>query len=136
MSDKITGANDITITLKEADGGDSIGATASLVVDDFEFTESQDKPLQHGIGNEEPVGRVYGNKEYTLSFTLNGEDAAVYNAVAGDDTLMDIVATGNEYKWNIKDLSATEYSYSASDGSDPVEFAVDLNALSVVQEEV
>lgn len=129
---KITGANDMKLVV----GGRSTNATSyALVVSDFEFQEQQDKPLEHGIGNEEPQGRHYSNKEYTFSFTLRGEDAELFDQHASDDMDIKAVLTGRAYKWIIRHLDYTQFTFSGSDG-DVVEFSSDLNALSYETERV
>lgn len=108
----------------------------SLIVSDFQFQVSQDKPLQHGISNENPQGRIHGNREITLNFTLTGEDADLFQKFADEQgiksTDMTVVAYGDEVNWEIRHLDHTNLDYSVSDG-EGVEFAVDMNALDIVQ---
>lgn len=123
---KITDANDMRLVIGTRQAG---GPDGSLVVADFEFDVSQEKSLRFGVGNEDAQGRTHGNKEITFSFTLEGEDADIFNEIADSSTSMDSILTGNDYKWRVKDLDWTNFNFSGSDGSDPVEFSCDMNAL-------
>ena len=125
--ERITGANDMRLVIRDEDDN-KLGSTATMVVDDFEFQKSQDKPLQHGVGNEEPQGRVYGNKEYTFSFTIMGEKAELFKDIASPGSAYDAHLFGQTTKWIVRNMDDTQFTYSASDG-DPVEFSAEMNAL-------
>lgn len=143
----LTDANSVDLKLKTQKSANKLSNVttsgggdlqANLPIDDFNFNKSQDKPPQHGIGNEDPVGLTTGNAEYTASLTLLGDDKNLFSEVWEDapNPIVELHVTLDETKMIVKGLDETDVELSASDGSDPIELSIDFNATNITREDV
>lgn len=130
MSEEITDPNDCIVKVGGVTSNDTTGV---LVIDDFEFTYSQDKERKYGIGNPHAQGRTNGNIEIDLSFTTIGENPDLFREVAAGD--FTVALTGNDYIWRLGGVEDTEFSVSITDGGD-YEFSFDGNALWLYSNEI
>jgi len=89
-----TNANDVTlrVTRIAQEGDDEVLVdTGAIVVDEFSIESEEDLESLTGVGNVEALGISRGDVEHTFSFTVQGEDADLFQKLAtgdnpGDDT--------------------------------------------------
>lgn len=110
MAESITDANDAVVSVGSTQAG---GAKGTIILSDFEITANQDKETQHGIGNQEPQGRQYGNKTYDVSFTHVGEDNELMSEI--DDGNFTVKLTGNEAIYSLTDVDYDDWTMTLSD---------------------
>lgn len=129
-----TNTDDITLVISRVireDGGRNateLTDTSAIVVDDFSIDTEEDFELLSGIGNPEPQGTSKGDIEHSFSFTVQGEDAELFDALASDDTgrsvELEIVVIAEEYKDKVTGAWAGTRNISGSSG-DALEFEVE-----------
>lgn len=139
----ITNANDVELILE----GDrtSRGTPQSMgriVVDEFTITRDEDGELVSGVGFQLPAGITNGDIEHSFSFTMQGQDVAVFDMVATGDGRSKIFSftarktdeEGSvEWEFALDTCKAQTEEISASSG-DPMEYSVDGIAVSVDKE--
>jgi len=89
-----TNANDVTIIVSRvlrSDNGSRQGATklldtSAIVVDEFSIESEEDLTGLSGVGNPENLGISRGDVEHSFSFTVQGEDAALFQELATGET--------------------------------------------------
>jgi len=137
---KPTNANDVTLIVSEVDrSGDSpttnglvsssgnVKNTHAVVVDDFSMGSEEDMDALSGIGNPEALGISQGDVDHSFSFTIQGEDAELFNALASSDGTaneLQIVVKMQAYKDKMTGAYAGTRNLSGSSG-DPTEFEVE-----------
>lgn len=136
----ITNANDVELYL-EADGVQR-GTSQSMgriVVDDFSITKDEDSELISGVGHQLPAGISNGDIEHGFSFTMQGEDVAVFEMIAGASgrsSVFSFTARKREddgtlrWEFALDTCKATSEEISGTSG-DPMEYAAEGIAVSV-----
>ena len=130
-----TNANDVTLIVSRVvrdDSGTRAGTeqladTSAVVVDEFTIGSDEDMEGLSGIGNPEALGLSQGDVEHTFSFTIQGEDAQVFNDLASDNgraNELEIIVRMEEFKDKLVGAKAGTRELSGSSG-DPTEFAVE-----------
>lgn len=134
MSWNPTNANDVRLVVSQVErdssgsrtGTTEIAATASIVVDDFSIDSEQDMDALSGVGNFNPQGISLGDLEHTFSFTVQGEDAELFGAIAGANNSaeeLEIIVQMEDYRDKLEGAYAGTRSLSGSSG-DPTEYEV------------
>jgi len=134
MSWEPTNANDVRLTVSVArrddDGnnpraGPTLGASGSVVVDQFSIDSSGNLDPLHGLSNVQALGMSQGNIEHEFSFTVMGE---YYNLLqnirrdAAEDSddprsiELFIVARWQNYRTVLEGAYIEETNSSVSDG--------------------
>jgi hypothetical protein len=89
-----TNANDVTLIVSRVlrddsgarSGTSEIANTGAVVVDDFSIDTEEDLEGLSGIGNRTPQGISKGDVDHSFSFTVQGEDGALFQQIAeGED---------------------------------------------------
>lgn len=88
-----TNANDAELIVSKVERDESgsrtgetkIADTARIVVDEFSISTDEDLDGLSGVGNSTPQGVTRGDIEHEFSFTVEGEDAKLFDGLAGDD---------------------------------------------------
>lgn len=133
-----TNANDVRLIVsritRDEDGRNevSIMDTASVVVDEFSIGSDEDLEGLSGIGNPEALGISRGDIEHSFSFTIQGEDAEVFNALVQEDGTaaeLQIIVRMDAYVDKLVSAYAGTRNLSGSSG-DPTEFEVEGIATS------
>lgn len=131
-----TNADDVTLIVSEVlrddsgtrTGTDEIANTSAIVVEDFSIDTEEDMEALSGVGNAEALGVSKGDIEHSFSFTVNGEDADVFNNLASNDTgrsvELEIVVKAENYKDKLTGAYAGTRNLSGSSG-DPIEYEVE-----------
>jgi hypothetical protein len=131
-----TNTDDVTLIVSEVQRDESgtrtgtteLANTSAVVVDDFTIGSDEDLEGLSGVGNAEALGVSRGDIEHSFSFTVQGEDAELFNALAADDTgravELEIIALFEEYKDKLTGAYAGTREVSGSSG-DPTEFEAD-----------
>lgn len=136
-----TNADDVALVVSQVNrdssgsrtGTSEIANTNAIVVDDFSIETEEDLEVLTGVGNATADGQAAGGVskgdiEYSFSFTVQGEDAEVFNALVSDDTgravELEIVALFEDYKDKLVGAYAGTRNISGSN-SDPTEFEVE-----------
>lgn len=131
---EIRNANEVSLTIKAVgiDGSLYMTDRARLVVDDFNFTISEDNQSLSGVGNHTPVGVTRGNVEYEFSFTLMGEDGELLSTIAtenGRSREIEFTASTDSFVAKMMSGYLTSLSYDGSD-NDAVEWSAEGIAVS------
>lgn len=128
-----TNANDVTLIISQVQRDDSGSRTGSIelrntnavVVDDFSIGSEEDLEGLSGIGNAEALGVSRGDIEHSFSFTIQGEDAELFNGLTSDDdgraVELEIIVQMEDYSDKLVGAYAGTRNTSGSSG-DPVEF--------------
>lgn len=128
-----TNTDDVTLIVSEVlrdDSGSRTGSTeiantSAIVVDDFSIETEEDMEALSGIGNAEALGISKGDIEHSFSFTVQGEDAELFNGLAsnsdGRAVELEIVVKAEDYKDKLTGAWAGTRNVSGSSG-DPLEF--------------
>jgi hypothetical protein len=123
-----TNANDVTLTVSRISDGEELLDTNAITVDDFSIDTEEDMEALSGIGRAEPRDISKGDIEHSFSFTVQGEDADLFNALASDETgravRLQIVVQMEEYMDKLTGAYAGTRNVSGSSG-DPVEYEVE-----------
>jgi hypothetical protein len=131
-----TNANDVSLTVSVVErdetgsrtGSTTLGESANISVDDFSIGTDEDLEGLSGIGNPEALGLSRGDIEHTFSFTVQGEDAALFTGLASDETgravELEIIVVMEDYKDKLVGARAGTRNISGSSG-DPIEFEVE-----------
>lgn len=128
-----TNANDVQLTVSKVerteDGRETTNIldTGTIVVDDFSIDSEEDLEGLSGIGNPEALGISRGDVEHSFSFTVQGEDADLFNDLASDGSRaneLEIIVSMEDYKDKLTGARAGTRSLSGSSG-DPTEFEVE-----------
>lgn len=131
-----TNADDVTLIVSRVirdDSGTRTGSrelanTSAIVVDDFSIETDEDLEGLSGIGNAEALGISKGDIEHSFSFTVQGEDAELFNGLASDDdgraVELEIIVKMENYKDKLTGAYAGTRNLSGSSG-DPTEFEVE-----------
>lgn len=102
--------------------------TSAIVVDDFAIETSEDLSALSGIGNPEALGISRGDIEHSFNFTIQGEDAEVFQGLVSDDDgralELEILVLMEDYKDKLTGAYAGTRNLSGSSG-DPTEFEVE-----------
>lgn len=116
-----TDLNDSTTTGTTVDG--------VLLIDELEATLTKEESMVHGVGNQEPQARAQGNESYEVTFTLEGEDAQLFDELyIRDDTVMEVRFQTNEKEHRFGDVDYTDLTINVSD-DDYVSYDGTLTAL-------
>ena len=129
-----TNANDVELIVslvERADDGTRTGSTeiatsARIVVDDFTIGSEEDLEGLSGIGNPEALGISQGDVEHSFEFTVQGEDAELFQQLAssnGRANALEILARLDDYRDKLVGARAGTRELSASSG-DATEFQV------------
>jgi hypothetical protein len=128
-----TNADDVKLvvsTVSRDDSGARTGSTSILsseviVVDDFSIDTEEDMEALSGIGNAEALGVSKGDIEHSFSFTVQGEDANLFNSLASNDdgraNELEILLEAEDYKDKLTGAYAGTRNISGSSG-DPIEY--------------
>lgn len=84
-----TNANDVTLRVTRiAEDGDeeTLVDTGAIVVDEFSIESEEDLESLSGVGNIEALGISRGDVEHSFSFTVQGEDADLFQSLATGQT--------------------------------------------------
>lgn len=131
-----TNTDDVTLIVSQVlrdDSGSRTGSTEiantnAIVVDDFSIETEEDMEDLSGIGNAEALGVSKGDISHSFSFTVQGEDAELFNGLASNDTgravELEIIVVMEDYKDKLTGAWAGTRNVSGSSG-DPVEFEVE-----------
>lgn len=131
-----TNTDDVSLTVSVVERGEdgsrtgttTLVDTANVVVDDFTIGTEEDMEGLSGVGNATPQGVSRGDIEHTYDFTIQGEDAEVFNGlVSGSDgrsNELQLIATGESFKIKLTGAFAGTRELSGSSG-DPTEYAVE-----------
>lgn len=124
---EITNANDVRLVVK-AVGGDGVTMTdrARVTVDSYSIGSEEENEAMSGVGNHKPVAVTRGNVTYNFSFTIQGEDAELFETIALDDGRareIEFQAIGVDFVNKALGAYLTEFSNEGSDG-DAVEYSV------------
>jgi len=123
-----TNTDDVTLIVSQVirdDTGTRTGSvelanTNAIVVDDFSIDTEEDMEALSGIGNAEALGISRGDIEHTFSFTVQGEDADLFNGLASDDdgraVELEIILRAEDYKDKLTGAYAGTRSVSGSSG--------------------
>jgi hypothetical protein len=109
-----------------------IAETGSIVVDEFSIDSDEDLEGLSGIGNPEALGISRGDVEHSFSFTVQGEDAELFNELAslnGRANELEILVRMEDYKDKLVQAYAGTRSLSGSSG-DATEYEVEGIAVS------
>lgn len=129
-----TNANDVTLIVSQVTRNDSGARTGStelrntnaVVVDDFSVDTEEDLEALSGIGNAQALGISQGDIEHTFSFTIQGEDAELFNGLTGEDgraVELEIIVQMEDYTTTLTGAYAGTRNTSGSSG-DPTEFEI------------
>lgn len=133
-----TNTDDVTLIVSQVNRDDTgtrtgtteIANTSAIVVDDFSIDTEEDLEILTGVGNAEASGQAAGGVskgdiEHSFSFTVQGEDADVFNSLASDDdgraVELEIIVQAEEYKDKLVGAWAGTRNISGSSG-DALEF--------------
>lgn len=131
-----TNTDDVTIIVSQVlrdNSGTRTGTTelvntSAIVVDDFSIESEEDLEPLSGIGNAEALGISQGDIEHSFSFTVQGEDADLFNGLASDDdgraNELELIVKMENYQDKLTGAYAGTRNVSGSSG-DPVEFEVE-----------
>lgn len=130
-----TNTDDVTLIVSQVlrdDSGTRTGSTQlantnAIVVDDFSIETSEDMEGLSGIGNAEPLGVSKGDISHSYSFTIQGEDATLFNGLTSDDgraVELEIIVVMEDYKDKLTGAWAGTRNVSGSSG-DAVEYEVE-----------
>jgi hypothetical protein len=131
-----TNADDATLIISEVNrddsgtqtGTDQLGTTNAIVVDDFSIETEEDMEALSGIGNAQALGISQGDIEHSFSFTVQGEDAELFQNLVTDDEAraveLQITVGLEEYVTTLTGAYAGTRSLSGSSG-DPTEYEVE-----------
>lgn len=123
-----TNTDDVTLIVSQVirdDTGTRTGSvelanTNAIVVDDFSIDTDEDMEALSGIGNAEALGISRGDIEHTFSFTVQGEDADLFNGLASDEdgraVELEIILRAEDYKDKLTGAYAGTRSVSGSSG--------------------
>jgi hypothetical protein len=129
-----TNANDVELIVSQVirdDNGTRTGTTelantSRIVVDDFSIESDEDMEGLSGVGNAEALGISQGDVEHSFSFTVQGEDAELFQGLASEDgraVELEIIARLDDYRDKMTGARAGTRNLSGSSG-DPTEFEV------------
>jgi hypothetical protein len=128
-----TNTDDVTLIVSQVlrdDSGTRTGTaelanTSAVVVDDFSIDTEEDMEALSGVGNAEALGISKGDIEHNFSFTIQGEDAEVFNGLASNEdgraVELEIIFVAEDYKDKLTGAYAGTRNVSGSSG-DPLEF--------------
>lgn len=127
-----TNTDDVTLIVSTVDRDDTetrtgttkLVETSAVVVDDFSIETEEDLEAMSGIGNAEALGISQGDVDHSFSFTIQGEDADVFQGLASDDgraVELEIIVKMESYKDTLSGAYAGTRNISGSSG-DAVEF--------------
>lgn len=131
-----TNADDVTLiisrVLREDNGTvanrPKLTDTSAVVVDDFSIETDEDLEGLSGVGNAEALGVSRGDIEHSFNFTVQGEDALLFDSLADDEDgralELQIIVKMEDYKDKLTGAYAGTRNLSGSSG-DPVEFEVE-----------
>lgn len=129
-----TNADDVNLVVSEVTRDSSgsrtgtirIANTSAVVVDDFSIETEEDLEALSGIGNWEALGISQGDVEHSFSFTIQGEDAEVFQSFASDGRAveLEIRVQMDEYQDKLTGAYAGTRNLSGSSG-DPTEYEVE-----------
>lgn len=130
-----TNANDVSLRVtqvREEEDDRTLVNTGVVVVDEFSIGTEEDLEGLSGIGNPEALGISRGDVEHTFSFTVQGEDADLFQRIAsgddpGDDTRsvqLELLAMFESVNIQLTGARAGTRNVSGSSG-DAIEFEVE-----------
>lgn len=131
-----TNADDVTLTVSQVrrsgdgtrSGTTEIVDTSAITVDDFTISTEEDLTGLSGVGNATPLGISQGDIEHSFDFTVQGEDAAMFQNISenssGRAEELEIIAIAEDYKAKLVGAYAGTREFSGSSG-DPVEYVVE-----------
>ena len=123
-----TNTDDVTLIVSQVirdeagtrTGSVELANTNAIVVDDFSIDTEEDMEALSGIGNAEALGISRGDIEHTFSFTVQGEDADLFNGLASDSdgraVELEIILRAEDYKDKLTGAYAGTRSVSGSSG--------------------
>lgn len=129
-----TNANDVELIVSQVQRDESgsrtgtteLANTAFLVVDEFSIESDEDMEGLSGVGNAEALGISQGDVEHSFSFTVQGEDAELFQGLASDGgraVELEIIARLDDYRDKLTGARAGTRNLSGSSG-DATEFEV------------
>lgn len=130
-----TNANDVQLIVSRIERDETgsrtdeiqILDTGSIVVDEFSIGTDEDLEGLSGIGNFEALGISRGDVEHSFSFTVQGEDAELFNELAssnGRANELQILVRMQDYKDKLVRAYAGTREVSGSSG-DAIEYDVE-----------
>jgi len=131
-----TNTDDVTLIVSQViryEEGTRAGAvemanTNAIVVDDFSIDTEEDMEALSGIGNAEALGISRGDIEHSFSFTVQGEDADLFNSLTSNEdgraVELEIILRAEDYKDKLTGAYAGTRSVSGSSG-DAMEYEVE-----------
>lgn len=131
-----TNADDVTLIVSQVERNDDgsrsgsreLTKTNAITVDDFTIGTEEDLTALSGVGNANPLGISQGDIEHSFDFTVQGEDADLFNALSADESgravELEIVVRAEDYKDKLVGAYAGTRELSGSSG-DPIEYAVE-----------
>lgn len=126
-----TNADDVTLIVSRVlrdesgarDGTASLVDTNAVVVDDFSIESEEDMSGLSGVGNAEALGVSRGDIEHSFSFTIQGEDAELFNGMVSENgraVELEIIVKMEDFKDKLTGAYAGTRNVSGSSG-DPIE---------------
>ena len=132
-----TNTDDVTLTVSQVfrdESGTRDGAprelanTNAIVVDDFSIDTEEDLEALSGVGNAQALGISRGDIEHNFSFTVQGEDADLFNGLVSEEDgtaiELEIILRAQDYMDKLTGAYAGTRSLSGSSG-DAIEFKVE-----------
>lgn len=131
-----TNTDDVTLIVSQVlrdtsgsrTGSVELANTNAIVVDDFSIGTEEDLEGLSGIGNAEALGVSKGDIDHSFSFTVQGEDADLFNGLASDSdgraVELEIIVRVEDYKDKLTGAYAGTRNLSGSSG-DAIEFEVE-----------
>jgi hypothetical protein len=130
---KIVNANNVDLYVTSAQGGQVVN-TEKMVVDEFTIGTDSDMSALSGVGDHDTQGMSLGDVTHNFSFTVQGEEAALFGSLARTDNgapaRLQLRAQGEDFDISLDNAFAETRDYSASSG-DPLEYEVSGMAVSV-----
>ena len=127
---EITNSSQVSLEIKS---GSTVALTnlARVAVADFNFTTSEDNQLVNGVGQQAPKGVTRGSITHEFSFTIQGEDADLLQAIALEpdgsgryrSREFEFIARGQDFRVKMLSGYLTELSFDGSEG-EAVEYSV------------
>ncbi|UBF23171.1 tail tube [Haloarcula tailed virus 2] len=143
---EITNSSEVSLEIKSGVESLTLENIARVAVQDFNMTTSEDNQLVNGIGQQAPKGVTRGSITHEFSFSIQGEDANLLQAIAleeADGSLtgryrskeFQFVARGKSFKVKMLSGYLTELALDGSEG-EAVEYSVSGVAIDVAMQPI
>lgn len=135
----VTNANDVELVMSSSNATRGTAqSNGRVIVDEFSISREEDDSLVSGVGFQLPGGITNGDITHNFSFTISGQDVAVFEMIASKDGKSQVFSfTARkqeddviEWEYALDTCKATSEELSASSG-DVMEYSVEGIAVSV-----